>query len=236
MLAEFIKSSNFDHIINLLFMKKNSFLVSILVFWGVLMAQAPGIGRIYSETDLTYVGLDFTKTAFMGNFSVMGDESYTPTLIRDKYMVGWNRIVAKEKDRYKIKEAYDKTNVNYDIEVTINRNGAIDTNEIFKYINKDFSTPHLTTEDIASIVKDYKAIDAAKGLGLVYIVDYFNKNNQEGCIWVTFFDLSTKKVIHTEAFKTKAGGFGLRNYWAKTVFNTINASKSAYKGKWKKLK
>jgi hypothetical protein len=221
--------------LNILDMKKGNALVFILFFWSIVVAQAPDISRLYSEKELTYFGLDFTKAALCGNFSVFGDESYKPSVIRDKYMVGWNRIVAKEKDKYNFKDAYKKESVNYDIEVTINRNNAIDTTKIFEYINKDLVSPHLTQEDIAKIVKKYDYSNVSTGLGLVYVVDFFNKNNEEGCIWVVFFDVVTKKIIHAEAFKEKAGGIGLRNYWARTVYNTLNTSKDAYKGKWKKL-
>jgi hypothetical protein len=66
------------------------------------------------------------------------------------------------------------------------------------------------------------------------VVESLNKNAEKLVAWVTFIDLATKKVIHTEKVEGKAGGFGFRNYWAGGVYK-INQEidKNLYK-KWSK--
>jgi hypothetical protein len=80
---------------------------------------------------------------------------------------------------------------------------------------------HLEQADIQGIVNTYNLREGASGIGLVFIVESLSKPNVKGAYWVTFFDAKTKKVISTERYLGKAGGFGLRNYWAKSYYNVM---------------
>ncbi len=85
-------------------------------------------------------------------------------------------------------------------------------------------------EDVVKkIISEYDT-EAANGIGLVFIVESFNKNDARGYVWVTFFDLSNKEVLFTEKLSGKAGGFGFRNYWAKSYYNVMA---EIGKKKWK---
>jgi len=60
-------------------------------------------------------------------------------------------------------------------------------------------------------------------------VEGMSKGLGEAGAWVTLVDMKSKKVISTTYKTGKAGGFGFRNYWAKSWFNIIKESKSDFK-------
>ena len=71
------------------------------------------------------------------------------------------------------------------------------------------------------------------GIGVAFIIENFNKGTQEATVYVTFFDIATKKVLVCEKMTGKAMGVGMRNYWAgaiKSILKQIDATE--YKN-WK---
>jgi hypothetical protein len=79
---------------------------------------------------------------------------------------------------------------------------------------------HLKEKDIASIIKSYK-LKHDKGLGLVFIMDRLVKVQEMGCLYVVFFDVSSRKVLKCERLSEKAFGFGFRNYWFRPVKEAV---------------
>jgi len=87
---------------------------------------------------------------------------------------------------------------------------------------------------INSIINGYAVGEKKQGIGVVFIVESFNKGQQQGTVYVTIFDIKTKKVLIKEKIIGKAGGIGIRNYWAKSIFNVmVQVEKTFYK-QWKK--
>lgn len=215
-------------------MKKTHLLTLIVSILCVLNSKAQQFTEIVNNSALTYYGIDFTKTKFYGNFSNLGTESCSKTTLRNKFMLSWNQVLLTEKEKYNLKKAYDKIDVTYELETTANKNSVIDTNKISIEPLGDVSSPQLTETDITKIIKQYSFNNDKSNLGLIFVADYFNKNDKKGCVWVVFFNPQTKNIFHTESFICEAGGIGLRNYWAKLFFNTIIKSGEAFHKKWKK--
>ena len=87
--------------------------------------------------------------------------------------------------------------------------------------------------EIDGMVKKYKAEVKKDGIGLSFIIENFNKGTQMADIYVTFFDIASKKILICEKVSGKAMGIGMRNYWAgaiKAILKQIDASE--YKN-WK---
>ncbi len=72
-------------------------------------------------------------------------------------------------------------------------------------------------ETIDKIINEYEAGDKKEGLGLVFIVESFDKMTNLASVYVTFFDIATKKVLLTEKFVEAPVGVGVRNYWAGAI-------------------
>lgn len=202
---------------------------------GIVYADAPGLKRAYEAKEITFFGLDFTKAAFVGNFGAINDLETTPKKLRDKYILGWNNILVTERPKYNAQRFYGKDTVYTDINVTKERNSKIDTADIYKLANQNFVNPHLNYDDIKSLVKELK-IEANTSVGLIYIVDFFNKDIKQACTWVVFFDTKSKDILYHASYTESAAGIGLRNFWASTVLRTMENSSRDYKKEGKKLK
>ena len=59
---------------------------------------------------------------------------------------------------------------------------------------------------------------------MLFVIDGMSKSKEEASGWVTFVDMKSKKVLLTEYKTGKAGGFGFRNYWAKSFQNILKAA------------
>lgn len=206
-------------------MKKISALTALLSFF-VLMAQAQSEKDVIAATEITWLGIDFSKALFVGSFTQFAEAGEQSTSeIKSKFIPGWNDLVVNERQKFDLKKAYSKETVIYNLDIVSKRNAAIDAS---KMTSMNAEEDRVKKEDVAKIVSQYKT--GKKGIGLVYIVDTFNKPDEKGVIWVAFFDMATHKLLIAEKFSAKPGGFGLRNYWAKTVFEVMTKSSAeAYK-------
>ena len=212
-------------------MKKAS-LSFVFLFFFFLPVSAQNNQAVYTSTKATWFGIDFSKAAFAGDFSEFKDAGgKSGAQIRDKYFPGWNDLIKNESEKYDLKKAYGKEEVTYDLTVVRQRNKAVDAD---KLMVDDISQNTLTKADVEKIVSHYKSDKT--GLGILYVVQSFDKPAERATIWVTFFDIATRKVLSTEQYEGKAGGFGIRNYWAKSILHVLDDSGDAYHKAAKKAK
>lgn len=180
--------------------------------------------------NVTWLGLDFSDYKFIGEATQFADAGEVSNSdLRDKFFPAWNNLFLTEKDKYEVADAIGRTEVDYAIDVTNNSNSKIKSG----FTSSDESEYHRLKEaDISNIVRSYN-YDGNKGIGMMFIVESMSKEQKQSSIWVTFINMDSKKVIFTERVDAKAGGFGFRNYWAKSFFNTLKATKDNWK-KWRK--
>lgn len=87
---------------------------------------------------------------------------------------------------------------------------------------------HVTTkvfpaqEEIMSLVRTYR-LPQQEGVGVVLVGLLLDKSREEGTYDVVFFDIATRDILSVRTVTGKAGGFGLRNYWARTLFNILRS-------------
>src|SRR5689334_5179890 len=188
-------------------MKKTSVIALLLSLTVTVFAQSEK--DVFTASEITWFGLDFTKAQFVGSFNQFADAGETGgQAIRDKFIPGWNDIVINERTKYNLKEAYKKSNVIYEPNLVAKRNAAINPD---KMLTLNEEEGKVTKEEISKIISQYKS--DKKGIGLVYVIETYSKADEKGEIWVTFFDIATRKVLITEKFTEKPGGFGLKNFW-----------------------
>ena len=84
-------------------------------------------------------------------------------------------------------------------------------------------TPRSTKADIAAQLPGILArYDNGSGnKGLVLIATTLDKGNGIGYYTAVLFDPATQEVILQMDMAGKPGGFGLRNYWAGSVYNAL---------------
>ena len=86
-------------------------------------------------------------------------------------------------------------------------------------LNEDYEEP-----DYTEIIKNYD-IPQTEGIGIVLIAKLLNKPYEIATYELIQFDIATRDILYSREVKGEAGGFGLRNYWAASVYNVIKRTK-----------
>ncbi len=201
--------------------------VMVLLCPVTLFAQSPK--DIFDKREITFFGLDFSKARFIGSGEFYDDEA-----IKEKYIPAWNNLMLEEREKYDVKKYFRMDDAEYEFDVVRNRNENINVEE--RVINSNYK---LNEQEVQEAVKSYnfdaKNVDIKEGIGLVFIVESLKKFEKDddvdpiGHYWVTFFDTDSKEVLLTERMKGEPGGFGFRNYWARTYFNVMQKAKEKMK-------
>ena len=176
-----------------------------------------------SGTPITYLGVDFTQAR------LINDAGASATDLKEKHFPGINQVVINEPKKYDLEKAF-KTTITSDISVTEKVNATIEADKIKSSSSSDEN--RLDAAAIQNVVNQYD-VSGKKGVGLVFIMEGLNKPGAKGSMYVTFIDMPSKKVLFTERMTGKAGGFGYKNFWAKSVYEVLeDIQKSKYK-EWK---
>ena len=198
----------------------------VLLFWVMCLSlQAQSVRDVFSSPSLIWYGIDFSKAKFVGPQETWGENQK----LKETYFPAWNNFVLSEPDKYNLKKTYKKDIVNIDLKPVKVQNDKVATDNLIVTYG---DVPMLSEASIVSHISNY-ADPSQKSLGLVFVVESFNKIKQKGLFHVVFFDVATGKVFMIKTMEGDAGGFGLKNYWAKSIFNVLLQCEKSW-GKWKK--
>jgi len=175
-----------------------------------------------TQTEITWMGLDFTGAKFPGDRERIGTE----TDLR-KLLTIWNNLMMNEPDKFDVGKSLDRAPLKNAILTTIEHNDGLNLSQL-----EDSKGGHMTKEDISTIVNSYN-FKSLSGVGLLFVVESFSKIEGKAYMWVTFINLSSKEVLFTERMTGAPSGFGVRNYWAGGVYNVMKQMKSKF-GTWRK--
>ncbi|MBL6446537.1 hypothetical protein JMN32_09465 [Fulvivirga sp. 29W222] len=201
-------------------------LSTILMFLCLVVQAQSGRKLLFESSKFVWCGLDYS------NVKCIGSEGFNePYEIKYKYFNAWNHLVLNEADKYDLQKAYYKEGQVTDLSVVDRRNDIPEVDELV--INDSYM---FEKGKIQEIINDYDLEKADQGLGLVYVVESLNKYRQSAVIYVVFFDIASKEILWARSYTTEARGFGFRNYWARTIYNTIKASGDDFKIEKKRYK
>lgn len=199
----------------------------LLVVFTAEISSAQEMQQIFERsTKVTWLGLDFTGAKFIGDRERFGSTSDVQHL-----MVAWNDLMIKEKDKFNVRRAIDKDAIQDAVDVAKEHNANLDVTEVFSNDQKDHF--HLKPDDIAAIAADYDYMSHT-GIGVLFVVESFNKLNDEAAVWITFINMDSKEVYFTERVTEKPGGAGLRNYWANAVYAILKKMEKKEFEMWRK--
>ena len=186
-------------------------IISIFVFGSIVNSQS---NKAYCVQEITWFGLDYSKAYFIDSRAFPD-----PYKLQNKLFREWNELVFREKQKFDIAKSFNKNDVNYSIDYVNQINNRVD---IFSQITNDrYRRIRFNNDSIQKIIEAYQINENADGIGLVFIVESFNKPNHEAVYWVTFFDLNTKKVLLTKQIVGVPSGAGLHNYWANSFYDAL---------------
>ena len=155
-----------------------------------------------SANALVWCGLDYSMVKMIGN----GDFRQ-PAKIFPEMLNAWNGLFMNE--LLPKLESMDKS-LKSDLKTVNSRNEKATSSQI------DRGDGTLAETDIAKSVSSYE-LKITQGLGLVFIMDRLVKAHKTGCLYVVFFDISSRKVVFSERVVANGGGAGFRNYWFNPV-------------------
>lgn len=205
------------------FLKMKTFLLTLLLAMIFTPSEAQKTrSDIFEDDEVTFLGLDFSEAQMIGSLGFTD-----PYEIKNSYFYKWNRLLFAEKDKYNVSRFYRKSEVNYNFDVVDARNDKVDEDALV--IDKSYK---IDEDKLKSIVGAYNSKDPSEGLGLVYIVESFNKTDASAFVWVTFFDIKTNKILMARRMRGKARGFGFRNYWAGAIYDIMKQSEKMM-SRWK---
>jgi hypothetical protein len=188
-------------------MKKHILALLILVTNLTLNAQKDT--DLLNSPEVIFFGLDFREARFIGS------EGFSnPYHIKSEYFDRWNYLMAEESDKYDIKKYFGKKKVEFSLTPVQKANQTVDPEKLV--INDPYT---LDKEKIPGLIKSLEIEPGLKGLGLIFIIEYFNKLRESGSFYAVFFDISTRKVLTVSRREGKPGGFGLRNFWARAILD-----------------
>jgi hypothetical protein len=206
-------------------MKKLLLFACVLLNAGFASAENTMADLFNGKTKLTFLGLDFTQAKYVGRVGFTD-----PAAIQNQHMVSWNNLIEMEPKKFSLQKAFNLKDDQYVSKVE----------DMIKF-NKSANVADNITETEAALTEDQVKKSVSKydlsekdGIGVVYVVESLSKTAEKMSVWVTFIDLSTKKVLYTEKVEGKAGGFGFRNYWAGGVYKINEAIDSKLYKKWSK--
>jgi len=179
------------------------------------------------DTKITWLGIDCSALHF-----IYSDENISDMELQTKYFGAWNDLFFSERDKYNVAEATKrkKRYIDYYVEPVYKVNKEAQG----PFINEMDQYRHLTSDDISTMVKKYDFSNKQDSdIGLVFILEGMDKKRGKASVWVTFIDMHNNNVLLTNPMQGEPGGFGFRNYWAKSFYNILEDMPSRMK-KWKK--
>lgn len=209
-------------------MKKIVFLSFLLAASFSLRGQT--VEDLFRNNTYTYtwLGIDYSHVKLIGDFSQFKEVGgVSPARLKNVYFPAWNNVVLNERTKYNIGEALRKENIQYDITEVTTKNAEAPLQEL-----EAINAPFYNEDKINEIVKGYSFEDK-NGVGILFIAESLSKSSEEAYYHVVLINLSTKQILIQDRIKGEPSGFGLRAYWASTVYRVINKiEKTQYKN-WK---
>ncbi|HEY4417230.1 MAG TPA: hypothetical protein VGO57_16185 [Verrucomicrobiae bacterium] len=176
-----------------------------------------------SNNQLVWCGLDYSMVKMIGTADFRKPSEIFPDMLQT-----WNGLFMQEM-LPKLEKI--SPSVVSDLNAVSARNGNTSTNQI---IHEDgtrkemVEASDITTNDLAKMVHGYD-LKHSEGIGLVYVMDRLVKAQQTGCLYVVFFDISSRKILVVERMTNAAGGAGFRNYWFRPIKTATEKLPGLYK-------
>jgi hypothetical protein len=181
-----------------------------------------------SQTNIQWLGIDFSRVQLVGDFSQFAEAGKKSTVeIKNRYFPGWNQLILNEREKYDIKGMLRKENITYNTDMVTDVNSKAATEDMERENVKPFSA-----DDIKNFVGEYRP-ENKDGIGIVFIAETLNKAETEAWFHFVAIDLSNNNVLFTERLQGKPSGIGLRNYWAGSIYDIIKEIKNTKYKEWK---
>ena len=200
-------------------------IVGHLIFCTGFSVAQPAVDIFDRHEKMSWLGLDFTAAKLVGDPNGWHSEHYV-----HRFMTSINNLMLKESHKYDIGAALNRYRVDYEIDVTLDHNEKLNMENA---TDSRLRGHYLKEDDIQKIVDLYD-FQGLKGTGVMFIVEAFNKLDLESVVWVTFINLDNKEVLFTRRMIEQPSGFGLRNFWAGSIYKMIKQIRRRDYDRWRR--
>lgn len=189
-------------------MKKVLFLFCLLVSsfaFGQNSNSSKVLGEVY------FYGVDFSSARVYG-------AAETPEQFKKMY-TDLNLLFISEAKKYDVAKHLNIDVAKVDLTAVNEVNKQVNPSEIISNTtNYAFDGNTIEAKIKMLPIKDQK------GTGLVIVAELLNKAASQGTYQYVYFDIESRKIISSCVLSGKAGGFGLRNFWAASIYKTLKTT------------
>jgi hypothetical protein len=189
----------------------------IMILLGTVGIFGHAQGNNSTQDEITWFGLDYSLVKFIGFSSDFSDLEN----IRGHYFRSWNELIQMESDKYDIRGALGVREVSYEMEIAIARSEQRDMGDIIQ--TDSYS---IDSRQLASVITTYTNHSMDR-IGALIVMETLNKIQEESTMWLAVFNISTGEILHIKRYSGKPGGFGFRNYWARSYYNVLKSLKES---------
>lgn len=208
------------------------FLILLILALGGNNLWSQDSKSIFTSKEIVWYGLDFSKAHFVGSFDQgLGYLTASGYDMKTKWIPEWNGMIVREPNNFDFKKAFRKEKIQYNLNPLSKVNQTIDAIECMS-----FTTGKINRTTIDSMVANYPDSDIKEGIGVSFIVENFDKTVEMAGIYVTFFDIKTKKVLLCNYLTGKPAGITIRNFWLGAIKDIIKQITKKEYNKWKAAK
>ena len=164
-----------------------------------------------NDDPITWIGIDYSVAKFVGA------AGFTDAEELPKYLLAWNDFVITEPDKYDVKKALGVPSVTIDLAYTYATNKELDTKAMIQE-----EAYEISQEQAEAVAKSYD-LSKIEGTVALLVAECYNKKVTKGSHWLVMIDAQSSEILSAERFVEKPGGFGLRNYWARTIYELLGS-------------
>ena len=190
-------------------MKKSSLLLLVLLLFVSINSfsqEEMGMKDLYESKEITFYGHDFS------NFRLFEPSFYGHENMK-KFFKAWLGYHYFSDKNEKTLSRWLKKDVTLDLRYTTSLIDHIKEDEIVSF------SQHLIPKDSVQAMISRYQVAQTEGIGLVVILECFNKDKEGVSGYFVWFDIATKKIILSDyrVIKRYANGMGLTKHWGKGV-------------------
>ncbi|MCK4749094.1 MAG: hypothetical protein KAT15_18705 [Bacteroidales bacterium] len=170
---------------------------------------------LFSPDEIVWFGLDYSQVKFIGGHDTFSDLDK----IQNQFFRSWNELVLMESDKYNVGGAFGVMQVSYEMEFAISRSEQTDMQEIIQ--TGSYSVDEELVKELVWLYTD----TSDERIGALFVMESLDKLRGRSTMWLAVFNISTGEILHLKWYTGKTGGFGFRNYWARSYYNVLKSLK-----------
>jgi hypothetical protein len=198
----------------------------VITLISLIVAPTTRAAEVDSTNTLVWCGLDYSMVKMIGTMDFNSPDEIFPDMLNK-----WNGLFMNEMFP-KLDSAWSPwPSVKSDVKAVYSRNEKTSPDQIVREDGtreEMVNATHITEADIAKVVSSYD-LKNNQGIGLVFIVDRLVRAQKVGCLYVVYFDISSRKVLYSERIIADGGGWGFRNYWFNPIKTAVGKLSKMYK-------